>query len=541
MRTWTLRLRIAASFGFLLALIALLGGLTHWHLLQVSAETAKVEKDSIAGLRQGAALRARWREEQVLSLQMRVAKSGEERRNLQERLSALRQERQQVSEAYAKTITLEEDRRVFAAVQDTGQKVQELNNTLSKLLTDKAGDAAVAAIVTEQEHAQNALYQQLKALLDLNDREAKRSMGQIREQVANTQQEIGMVALISAGAALLMGWWLLSAISRPMQEVLLALDAIRQGDFSQRLAANRSDEFGTLAKGFNRMSDELAALVGQIQQSSMHVGSSIVEIAATTRQQQATAVEVAATTSEIAATSNQIANTAHGLLQTVKELAHAAEQSAALAGGGHASLARMEASMHGVMNATEAINARLTVLNERAANIGMVVTTITKVADQTNLLSLNAAIEAEKAGEFGRGFAVVATEVRRLADQSAIASEDIEQMVKEIQSAVSASVMGMDKFADEVRRGTQEAAHVSAQLGEIIQQAQALAPRFDSVNNGMQTQTDGAGQISQALTQLGEAARQTVQALSQSEQAIQSLDGVAQGLRNGVSRFKLHA
>ena len=84
------------------------------------------------------------------------------------------------------------------------------------------------------------------------------------------------------------------------------------------------------------------------------------------------------------------------------------------------------------------MNAKLEVLNEKASNINQVVTTITKVADQTNLLSLNAAIEAEKAGEHGRGFAVVATEIRRLADQTAIASYDIEQLVKEMQSAVSA-------------------------------------------------------------------------------------------------------
>ena len=92
--------------------------------------------------------------------------------------------------------------------------------------------------------------------------------------------------------------------------------------------------------------------------------------------------------------------------------------------------------MRQVMDAAGSINAKLAVLNEKAGNINQVVTTITKVADQTNLLSLNAAIEAEKAGEYGRGFAVVATEIRRLADQTAVATYDIEQMVKEIQSAV---------------------------------------------------------------------------------------------------------
>jgi len=167
------------------------------------------------------------------------------------------------------------------------------------------------------------------------------------------------------------------------------------------------------------------------------------------------------------------------------------------------------------------------------------VVTIVKVADQTNLLSLNAAIEAEKAGEYGRGFAVVATEVRRLADQTAVATYDIAQMVREIQSAVSAGVMGMDKFSEEVRRGISEVGQVGEQLSQIIQQVQALAPRVQMVNEGMQAQATGAEQINQALVQLGEATGQTVESLRQASFAIDELNLVANGLRNGVSRFKV--
>ena len=133
------------------------------------------------------------------------------------------------------------------------------------------------------------------------------------------------------------------------------------------------------------------------------------------------------------------------------EVSTVAEESAALAGSGQAGLTHMAATMQHVMEAAAAINAKLAVLSERAGNINQVVTTITRVADQTNLLSLNAAIEAEKAGEYGRGFAVVATEIRRLADQTAVATYDIDQIVKEIQSAVAAGVMSMDKFSQEVR------------------------------------------------------------------------------------------
>jgi methyl-accepting chemotaxis protein WspA len=197
--------------------------------------------------------------------------------------------------------------------------------------------------------------------------------------------------------------------------------------------------------------------------------------------------------------------------------------------------------MRHVTEAAGSINAKLTVLNEKAGNINQVVTTISKVADQTNLLSLNAAIEAEKAGEYGRGFAVVATEIRRLADQTGVATYDIEQMVKEIQAAISAGVMGMDKFSEEVRRGMGDVHEVGEQLSQIIQEVQALVPRFELVNDGMNAQATGAEQISDALLQLTEAAQQTVESLRQSTRAIDDLNNVSGTLRSSVSRFRLQA
>jgi methyl-accepting chemotaxis protein WspA len=150
------------------------------------------------------------------------------------------------------------------------------------------------------------------------------------------------------------------------------------------------------------------------------------------------------------------------------------------------------------------VNAKLAILNEKAGNINQVVVTIVKVADQTNLLSLNAAIEAEKAGEYGRGF-VVATEVRRLADQTAVATYDIEQMVREIQSGG----VGRRDGHGQVLRGSAPR-HVRGAAGRraavaIIHQVQALAPRVLMVNEGMQAQATGAEQINQALVQLGDA------------------------------------
>ncbi|WP_371926674.1 methyl-accepting chemotaxis protein [Pseudomonas sp. SG-MS2] len=379
----------------------------------------------------------------------------------------------------------------------------------------------------------------LNTMIEYNREAADAANHEIVGAVSTAKGSMIVSLLLAIVAAGICGLLLMRAITAPVQRVVHALDKLRSGDLSMRLSLDRKDEFGAIESGFNEMAEALAKLVSQAQRSSVQVTTSVTEIAATSKQQQATATETAATTTEIGATSREIAATSRDLVRTMTEVTSAADQASSLAGSGQQGLARMEDTMHQVMGAADLVNAKLAILNEKASNITQMVVTIVKVADQTNLLSLNAAIEAEKAGEYGRGFAVVATEVRRLADQTAVATYDIEQMVREIQSAVSAGVMGMDKFSEEVRRGMFEVQQVGEQLSQIIHQVQALAPRVLMVNEGMQAQATGAEQINQALAQLSDASTQTVESLRQASFAIDELSQVAAGLRGGVSRFKV--
>ncbi|TMB74253.1 MAG: methyl-accepting chemotaxis protein [Deltaproteobacteria bacterium] len=429
-----------------------------------------------------------------------------------------------------------------------------------------------------------AMTRNINAIFDLANQLTGSLNVLLNKRVEKFHREV-LYTLASAGLGLLVvsviGFFIMRDITVPLRRVVGIANQIATGDLTLPAASeSRKDEIGVLARAFDRMVaalkemvsvaeriaagdlavavkpqserdvmgnslanmvERLSTLVGEVHRSGIQVNTTVNEIAATAKEQQATASEIAATTTEIGATSKEISATSKELVRTMNEVSAVAEQSATLAGSGHVGLTRMEESMHHVMEAAGSINAKLAVLNEKASNINQVVTTITKVADQTNLLSLNAAIEAEKAGEYGRGFAVVATEIRRLADQTAVATYDIAQIVKEIQSAVSAGVMGMDKFSEEVRRGMQEIQQVGGQLSEIIQQVQALAPRCEAVNEGMQAHATGAEQITQALAQLGQAAQQTVESLRQSSQSIDGLNQVSTALRSGVSRFKLVA
>jgi methyl-accepting chemotaxis protein WspA len=267
------------------------------------------------------------------------------------------------------------------------------------------------------------------------------------------------------------------------------------------------------------------------------VNSLVQEILATTQDQEASARETVATTTEIGATAMEISTTSRELVKTMSEVTEVAQQTAQFADNGQADLKRIEETMGRFTEAVKSINTKLALINDKSSNINQVITTITKVADQTNLLSLNAAIEAEKAGEYGRGFAVVATEIRRLADQTAVASNDIEGIVKEMQSAVSSGVMGIEQFAEEVRRGTDEIKQIGYQLSEMLLQVRELFPRFERVNDGMRAQSTGAEQISEALVQLSDASRNVLESLQRSKVSSQQLDQVWDKLRDGISRF----
>ena len=277
----------------------------------------------------------------------------------------------------------------------------------------------------------------------------------------------------------------------------------------------------TLSK---RITDPMADL-------SIHLTSNATQIASSAVHQQANVATFMASSNEIASAVKEISATSQELLRAMVDIADAAEKTTTLAKEGRQGLKGMETSMQALSSATGSISGKLTTIRSKAARINSVVTAITKVADQTNLLSLNAAIEAEKAGEAGAGFAVVAREIRRLADQSAIATLDIEQMVEEMQEAVSSGVEEMRDLSGAVQGGITSAESIRGQFGEIIERVESIAPRYETVQQGMQNQSEGAQQISEAMWQLTETARQT-------SDSVNDLNDVSRQLHEAVRILK---
>ena len=350
------------------------------------------------------------------------------------------------------------------------------------------------------------------------------------------------ILTIGIGTLLLTAWiiWQIgSAIIRPTDQLIRKMREMAEGagDLTTRIDVTSTDEVGQLASTINTVIAKLHDLVAEVKSSTLDLLTTTAQIASTSHQQETTVQSFGASSAEIAAAVRQISATSQELLSTMNKVTTNAEQATILATTGRSGLASMESTMGKLSDATCSIASKLSAIREKAGDINMVITTITKVADQTNLLSINAAIEAEKAGEFGRGFLVVAREIRRLADQTAVATLDIENLVRHMQSAVSAGVMEMDRFNEEVRGGVHQVAEINSQMGQIIEEVQTLGGQFPPLHEGMRQQSLGAKQINEAMAQLTGNASQTNSSLRDLNQAATNLRTSVDHLRNSVVRF----
>lgn len=222
---------------------------------------------------------------------------------------------------------------------------------------------------------------------------------------------------------------------------------------------------------------------------------------------------------------DDISGPARKLDGMMKLVTGALHETAELADSGQGDLARIETTMRSMEEASRIISGKLQKINKKSHDISGIMGTIIKVADRTNLLSLNAAIEAEKAGEYGRGFNVVAQEIRRLADQTAVSTLEIEYTVKEMHSVVSSGVKETDNFIAEVRRSANDVVKISGRLKEIIEQVRVLLPRFEEVGNAVNSQTERTGELHQSMAHLSSEMQETIEAMRRSLSEMDQIKG----------------
>jgi methyl-accepting chemotaxis protein WspA len=326
---------------------------------------------------------------------------------------------------------------------------------------------------------------------------------------------IAIVVVVLVLMAVGVSYFVQRPVLRSIRVVTGELRELAAGEFNlgRRLHVGGGDEISALAGAFNALLEKLAALVSNVRREAASVVTRAGEMAGNLAALEASVAQQRVSTQSTTVAAREIAATSAELRRNTGHIAETAAQTNTVVGAGKDVLSRIGASMGALLEANQQIVAKLSVINDRVTQINAMADAIRRVTDHTNLLSLNAGIEAIKAGDRGLGFTVVAQEIRRLADQSADSTIEIEQVIREVRRAVDAGVMEMDRFRGRLNEATGDVFAIQEQLGGMISQVQKLLPLLEDVRATFGAQDEGVQQINEAMVALNEKVTATAEAL----------------------------
>ena len=352
------------------------------------------------------------------------------------------------------------------------------------------------------------------------------------------------ILLIAIGAAsillsIVVAVWITRSITVPVAPLVAAARQIAEGNLGVRIDHASDDEIGQLSDSFRAMTENLRSMIMKVTDTSQQVAAAANQLHTNAERIATGAEEVAAQSGSVATAGEQMSATSGDIAQNCQGAAEGAQRASQSARNGAEVVEKTVAVMVQIAEKVQESARTVESLGARSDQIGAIIGTIEDIADQTNLLALNAAIEAARAGEQGRGFAVVADEVRALAERTTRATREIGEMIKAIQQETRGAVAAMEQGVHQVESGTTEAARSGQALRDILSQVNEVAMQVSQIATAAEEQTATTSEISSNMQQITEVVQQTSQGAQESATAAAQLSGNAEELQRLVRQFKL--
>lgn len=393
------------------------------------------------------------------------------------------------------------------------------------------------------------------------------SMGEVDAVAAETLPAILAIVVGSVIGGAIIVLLVVRSLTQPLTVLMRAVERVQQGDLTHSVSVRSRDEIGRLAQSFEDMRQSLRQVLSEVHEGAIHVAASSEQLLASAEQSSQASEQISSTIQEMAAGAEKqvayveqghqvmagMAGTADVINDSARQVAAVAVETAGKAASGSEAIERASSQMTAINDTVASLAQSIKELGVRSKEIGNIVEVITEIAGQTNLLALNAAIEAARAGEHGRGFAVVADEVRKLAEQTTISTGKIAQLVAAIQQETGSTVESMQTATREVNAGIEVVQEAGASFADIRGAVEDVARQIQDVSDSVQTMTEGVAQMVQTTQIFREVAEQAadgtqnVSAAAQEQLAsmeeinssASALSRMAETLQELVGKFKL--
>ncbi|MFJ1338936.1 methyl-accepting chemotaxis protein [Pseudomonas caricapapayae] len=539
LRNISIASRASIGFSLVVALTTLLGVFALNKLEGMRESTRQISDDWLPGvmiLSHGAQNVQRIR---ALTLRIMISRDPMSLEQNYRKIDALKAETRDAMEQYEKTILVDEDRAMFQRFQAAEAAYMSLQTKVIDLSRKDKLDEARDIINGEMNPRADALSKALADLIELNNRGANGAAANSVEVFQSARSGVIGALVIVALASCVVAIGLIRSIVLPLRQSVQVAETVATGNLTTRIVVTGNDEPARLMGALATMQSNLRDTIMSIAESSNQLASAAEELSAVTEDacrglhQQNGEIEQAATAV------NEMTSAAEDVARNATSTADATRSSDLTAQQGRQQVLRTVEAIAELASGVTATAGEVENLAERVRDISQVVDVIRSVAEQTNLLALNAAIEAARAGEAGRGFAVVADEVRSLAHRTQSSTQEIEQLVTAIEGGTVLAVNAM-KGSNTRARDTLEVAHAAGQaLDQIASSFTQINERNLVIASAAEQQAQVAREVDGNLTTIRDLAAQTAAGATQTTAASQELSRLAVSLNGLVSKFSV--